>query len=130
MIYFILNFRKAEVGLKKVQEVGADGAVVSSNRSTLAYGIKQFLNPIGSRYFRRDELLKISNLYLCVLYTLQHDIIYMIILSYLLTLICSQTGNTRQQQQQKNFGGLVFRAFLTVIRVLIQKIAWDLPYPL
>lgn len=34
-------FRKAEVGLKKVQEVGADGAVVSSNRSTLAYGNKK-----------------------------------------------------------------------------------------
>ncbi|GFY54940.1 hypothetical protein TNIN_19541, partial [Trichonephila inaurata madagascariensis] len=29
---------KAEVGLKKVQEVGADGTSVSSNRVTLAYG--------------------------------------------------------------------------------------------
>lgn len=34
---FYKLLRKAEVGLKKVQEVGADGAVVSSNRSTLAY---------------------------------------------------------------------------------------------
>lgn len=35
--FFYKLLRKAEVGLKKVQEVGADGAVVSSNRSTLAY---------------------------------------------------------------------------------------------
>lgn len=48
MTYFVLYFRKAEVGLKKVQEVGADGAVVSSNRSTLAYGIKQFLKQTRS----------------------------------------------------------------------------------
>ncbi|XP_054712340.1 gamma-secretase subunit Aph-1-like [Uloborus diversus] len=34
---FYKLLRKAEVGLKKVQEVGADGTVVSSNRSTLAY---------------------------------------------------------------------------------------------
>ncbi|XP_021002075.2 gamma-secretase subunit Aph-1 [Parasteatoda tepidariorum] len=36
-LFFYKLLRKAEVGLKKVQEVGADGAVVSSNRSTLAY---------------------------------------------------------------------------------------------
>ncbi|XP_055948499.1 gamma-secretase subunit Aph-1-like [Argiope bruennichi] len=35
LVYKIL--RKAEVGLKKVQEVGADGPSVSSNRVTLAY---------------------------------------------------------------------------------------------
>lgn len=36
--FFYKLLRKAEVGLKKVlQEAGADGAIVSSNRSTLAY---------------------------------------------------------------------------------------------
>ncbi|GFU07116.1 gamma-secretase subunit Aph-1 [Nephila pilipes] len=34
---FYKLLRKAEVGLKKVQEVGADGTSVSSNRVTLAY---------------------------------------------------------------------------------------------
>ncbi|PRD28484.1 UNVERIFIED_CONTAM: aph-1 [Trichonephila clavipes] len=37
MIFVLHFFRKAEVGLKKVQEVGADGTSVSSNRVTLAY---------------------------------------------------------------------------------------------
>lgn len=34
---FYKILRKAEVGLKKVEEVGADGVAVSSNRNTLAY---------------------------------------------------------------------------------------------
>lgn len=36
LFYKIL--RKAEVGLKKVTEVGTDGNVVSDSRQTLAYG--------------------------------------------------------------------------------------------
>ncbi|KAL1433465.1 hypothetical protein MTO96_012580 [Rhipicephalus appendiculatus] len=37
---FYRVLRKAELGLKKVTEVGADGAVVSSSRTTLSYVVQ------------------------------------------------------------------------------------------